>query len=215
MRLHVLNNLLNVRLHALDLLVLVRVERQLWLNIILLLVLTLFRRRFAVEQDISTHERILLVFVLALLEYVRPIAKLIQLRRPVVILKVAIDIDEGKVRHARPIQDLRVNKAPRLRERRFPEHKHTALVALDLYLPWDALALPSLEHLVGAVECLTEGFLRDRALQGEFHCLARRHSNLSVEHARHLIFVDGLLRLLRLIGCIDERVVEVGTQGRH
>ena len=69
----------------------------------MLLVLTLFLRRFAVEQDISTHERILLVFVFALLENIRPIAKLIQLRGPIVILEVVIDIDEGKVGHPRPI----------------------------------------------------------------------------------------------------------------
>lgn len=117
MILHVLNNLLDVRLHALDFLVLIWVERLLRLYIILFLVFSLFMSRLGHGE--SAHVRILLCLVANDLESVRSITEFVETGRSIIPLEVVIDVDEGEVRHTRTVQDLGVDKAPRLRECRF------------------------------------------------------------------------------------------------
>ena len=94
---HVLYDLLDVRLHALNFPVLVRMERLLRLYIVLLLVLTLLLRWLHCS---TAHIRILVRLIVLLLEEIWSIAEFFETGCSIVVLEVVVDVDEREIRHA-------------------------------------------------------------------------------------------------------------------
>ena len=82
----------------------------------------------------------------------------------------------------RPIGQLRVLKALRLRERRISTEQKKELLDIRLYrcLPFDLVSHPLFEHEVGLVEIVSKGVPWNRVLARQLHSLTRLHSDLPV-----------------------------------